>query len=206
MIQLTQNEQKALLTLFKEYAAHHNANTLSKLLGMSRFGAQKMLRRLESGGLLTSQPIGKAIIFTLKLRDQYTKKLLTLLLADEARQHLRWQDEFRELGKKADILILYGSAIRNWGKAADIDLLVVAPRGASREISALIEKARERLPKKLHAIRMTSEDLTDNLKKKNKVALNIIRTGIVLQGQDRLYGIVRDVACRQTGRMVPQKG
>ena len=206
MKHLTRNEQAALLTLFKDYATYHNANTLAKLLGMSRFGAQKLLRRLESEGVLSSQRIGRAIIYKPKADDDYTRKLLIFLLADEARRHLRWQDEFSELGRKAEILILYGSAARDWEKAGDIDLLVVCPQAASRAVGALVEKARGRLPKRLHAIRMTSGDLADNLKKKNKAALDIIRKGIVLYGQDALYGVILDVACGQAGGMVPRQG
>lgn len=193
-MQLTLNEQKALLILFKDYAAHHNANTLAKQLGMSRFGVQKLLRRLKAEGFLTSQPIGRAVIFRLKVDEEYTKKLLTFLLADEAKQHLRWQDEFSKLGGEAQIVILYGSAVRNWEKASDIDILVVAPGAASRAVGVLLERAKERLPKRLHAIRMIRQDLIDNLKNKNTVALEIVRTGIVLYGQDELYEVVRDVA------------
>src|SRR3989304_10574614 len=114
---------------------------MAKLLGMSRFGAQKLLRSLESEGILSSQQIGRAIIYRPKVDDDYTRKLLIFLLADEARQHLRWQDEFSELGRKAEIVVLYGSVARDWEKAGDIDLLVVSPQAASRAVDALIGKA-----------------------------------------------------------------
>ena len=62
MLSLTDKEREAMLILFKEFTAYYNANSISKVLGISRIGALKLLRRMEDAGVVNSQKIGKSIV------------------------------------------------------------------------------------------------------------------------------------------------
>lgn len=193
MASLTELEKKAALVLFKDFTAYYNANSLSKVLGMSRVGAMKILRKMEKGGLVSSQHIGKSIVYKLKLGDDYVRKLVAFLLADEANGFRRWKEEFKEMFREGCIVMLFGSAIANYEKARDIDLLIAAPGRDMREIGKAIESRREILPKKLHAIKVTRGELESNIKRKDRVILGIIRKGIILHGQEEYVEVMKNV-------------
>ena len=51
---------------------------------------------------------------------------MAFLLADEANKFKRWKEEFRQLFKKDRIIMIYGSAIKNYAQARDIDIMAVS--------------------------------------------------------------------------------
>ena len=64
-------------------------------------------------------------MYKLNLEDDYVRNLIAFLLADEANNFKRWKDEFKDLFKGERIVILYGSTIKNYEKAEDIDVMIV---------------------------------------------------------------------------------
>lgn len=193
MVSLTGKERAALLILFKDFTAYHNANSISKVLGISRVGALKLFRRLESQGLLASQRIGKSIVYKPKLNDDYVKKLIAFLLADEANNFKRWKEEFKELFRRGRIVMLFGSVLRNYEEANDIDLLVASAKSEKEEIDEILGKKADVLPKRLHAIQLTAVELERNIKRKEAAVLDIVKTGVVLCGQDDYVEVLRNV-------------
>lgn len=193
MLSLTDKEREALLRLFKDFTAYYNANSISRLLGISRVGALKLFRRLEAQGLVASQKIGKSIVYKLKLEDDYVKKLVSFLLADEANKFRRWKEEFKALFKKGRIVMIFGSVLRNYEKANDIDLLVASGRADKEEIDKLLESKAEILPKELHTIRLSASELESNIRGKKAAILDIVRTGVVLYGQDEYVEVLKNV-------------
>lgn len=198
MLSLTDKEREALLILFKDFTAYYNANSISKILGISRVGALKMFRRMEERSLVESQKIGKSIVYKLKLEDDYVKKLISFLLADEANGLKRWKEEFKGLFKKGRIVMLFGSVLRNYEKANDIDLLVASARADKEEIDKLLESKAEILPKRLHIIRLSASELESNIRRKEAAILDIVRTGIVLYGQDEYVEVLKNVTSSQS--------
>ena len=53
-----------------------------------------------------------------------------------------------------------------------------------------LQKIQSILPKKLHPIKATKEDLIKNIGDNNKSMIEIIRTSIVLYGCDEYMGVV----------------
>ncbi len=193
MVSLTEKEREALLILFKDFTAYHNANSVSKVLGISRVGALKLFRRLESQGLLASQKIGKSIVYKPKLNDDYVKKLIAFLLADEANNFKRWKEEFKELFRKGRIVMLFGSVLSDYEKANDVDLLVASAKSEKEEIDEILEKKADILPKRLHAIKLTAIELERNIKRKEAAILDIVKTGVILYGQDDYVEVLKNV-------------
>lgn len=194
MATLTEKEKKALLVLLKDFTAFYNANSISKVLGMSRVGALKMFRRMEKGGLIRSQTIGKSIVYKLRLEDDYVRKLAAFLLAEEANNFKRWKEEFKPLFRSNRIALLFGSSTINYEKAADIDLLVAVEKKEREEVEKLLEERRQVLPKKLHSIILTPRELLSNIKRKDAVILDIVRKGIILYGQDSYVEVMKNVS------------
>ena len=196
MISLTQKEREAILMLFKDFSTFYNANSISKILGISHVGAQKIFKRLLNGGALESKKIGKSIVYKLKLEDNYINKLVVFLLADEANRFKRWEEEFKELFKEGRTILIYGSMIKDYAKAKDIDIMIVMEMNKRdiKEVNGILKEKEGLLPKKIHAIKLTYEDLLKNIKGKNKAIIDIIKNAIVIYGQDKYMEVIKNVS------------
>ncbi|MDO8656240.1 MAG: nucleotidyltransferase domain-containing protein [Nanoarchaeota archaeon] len=190
MLSLTTKERETLLILFKDYTSFYNANSISKVLKISHVGAQKIFKRLKKENLIVNTKIGKSIIYKLNLKEDYTKNLISFLLSDEAHNFKRWKEEFKELEQKGRIIMMFGSAIKNYAQAHDIDLMIVIEQKEIKEIHAILKKKEEILPKKIHAIKLTKHDLLENIKKKDKAIVDIVKNAIILYGQDNYVEIM----------------
>ncbi len=192
MISLTEKERRALLILFKEFTTYYNANSISKVLGISHVGAQKIFKRLLRERILKDKQIGKSIIYKPRINDDYVCKLIAFLLADEANNFKRWKEEFKELFRKDGIVILFGSSAKDYAKAKDIDIMVVIKKDEFKEIKDIIKEKQELLPKKIHSIELTKSDLVRNIKQKKEAIIDIVKNGVVLYGQNEYVEVVKD--------------
>ena len=193
MATLTQKERETVLLLFKDYNTFYNANSISKILNISHVGAQKIFKRLLQENVVISKTIGKSITFKLNFSNDYVANLVTFLLADEANKFKRWKEEFKELFKKDRIVMLFGSTVKDYSHAHDIDLMIVLENKEVKEVNAVLKKKEEILPKKLHSIKLNHQDLLENLKKKDKAFVDIIKNAIILYGEDRYVEILKNV-------------
>ena len=193
MTTLTQKERETVLILFKDYTAFYNANSISRVLNISYVGAQKIFKRLLQGNIVISKTIGKSIIYKLNFNDSYVSQLVTFLLADEANKVKRWKEEFKELFKTNRIVMLFGSIIKEYAHAHDIDLMIVIENKELKEVNDILKKKEDILPKKLHAIKLDHHDLLKNLKKRDKAFVDIIKNAIILYGQDKYVEILKNV-------------
>ena len=190
MLELTRKEQEALLLIYKNIANFYNANSLSKELMITQVGTMKLLKRFEKNNILLSKKIGKSIVYKINIEEEFVQKLIAFALINEASKYLRWKDEFKSLYGKDRILLFYGSASRNYSNAKDIDIFIVIDKKDFHEVSKKLEQIQSILPKKLHAIKATREDLIKNIKENNKSMIEIIKTAIVLYGYDKYMEIV----------------
>ena len=193
MTTLTQKERETVLILFKDYTAFYNANSISRVLNISHVGAQKIFKRLLQGNIVISKTIGKSIIYKLNFNDSYVSQLVTFLLADEANKVKRWKEEFKELFKTNRIVMLFGSIIKEYAHAHDIDLMIVIENKELKEVNDILKKKEDILPKKLHGIKLDHHDLLKNLKKRDKAFVDIIKNAIILYGQDKYVEILKNV-------------
>ena len=194
MTTLTKKEKEALLIVFKDYTTFYNANSISKVLSISHVGAQKIFKRLLRENLVVSKTIGKSIVYKLNFNEPYVGQFISFLLADEANNSKRWKEEFKELFKKNRIILLFGSPIKDYAHARDIDLMVVLENKDVAEVNEVLKKKEEILPKKLHVIKLDYYDLLDNLKKKDTAFVDIIKNAIILHGQDKYVGALKNVS------------
>lgn len=193
MVLLTQKEREALLILFKDFSSFYNANSISKILKISHVGVQKIFKRLIKENLLINKKIGKSIIYKINLENTYARQLMTFLLADEANYFKRWAEEFKDLFKKNRVVMIYGSAVKNYAQARDIDIMIVMENKHIKKINKILKEKEEILPKRIHSIKLTSQDLLKNLKKKDEVMIDIIKNAIILYGQDTYVEVIKDV-------------
>lgn len=194
MVSLTPAERECLLLLFKDFTAFYNANSISKILNISHVGAQKIFKRMLNENLVISRQIGKSINYKPNFDEPYVSQLIAFLLADEANSFKRWAEEFKGIFKEGRIVMIFGSAIKNYAQAEDIDIMIVMDKDDVKEVNKFVNKKEEVLPKKLHSLIMAQQDLLENLKKRNKAMIGIVKNAIVLYGQNKYVELIQDVA------------
>lgn len=191
MRQLTEKEKTIVLLLTKDFTTYYNAHSLSKQIGMSPKGASKALKFLEQNEIVKSKRIGKAIIYKLTF-NEYARELAALFLFEEARTKApRWVKEFEQF-EKADVLILFGSVLRT-NKHNDIDLLILTEEKNYPAFDKQVLEKNKLLTKPIHPVWQVRSDLEKNLRKKDPVVLEIIKTGLVLKGQHTIMEVLSDV-------------
>ena len=193
MIQFTNNEKKALLIIFKDLDNYYNANSLSKKLNISRIGMMKLLKKLKKNEVLKSKSIGKSEIYKINLDLDYVRDMLAFLLSDEANNFKRWKNEFKELFREDKIVMIYGSAIINYTKANDIDLMIIGKTSKTSDINKFINQKQKILPKKIHLIKLSRDEFLKNLGEKQKSIMNIIKTAVILYGQAKYVELIKNV-------------
>ena len=193
MVHLTENEREALLILFKDFNTYYNANSLSQVLNISHVGVQKIFKRFKNEEITKTKKIGKSIVHKLTLEDDYVQKLISFLLVDETNNNKRWKREFEELYKNDRIVLIYGSIIKNYKMANDIDIMIILKRNDIHEVDKYVLEKNKILSKKIHCIKLTENDMYKNVKDKNKSIIDIIKNAIVLSGYDKYVGIIKNV-------------
>lgn len=187
--------QKALMVIFKDFSIEHTITSLAKELGVTRVGAWKILKKLEFDNLIILNPIssGKTSTYIVKLNwdNILTLKNIEISLTEEAMKSQRWLNNFIELEKKVDFLIIYGSILHSPKEASDIDILSVCSKNKFTEINEVINKIQKIQERKIHALNFTEEEFKKELS--NKAFIDAIKRGIVLFGQEKFIKFLKGV-------------
>ncbi len=190
---LSEKEKQILMLLFKDFATRYNARSISSKVGMTPRGALKALKALENQNFVIAEPFGKAIEYKFNSQSALAKKTIELFLLEEAEQeHKRWLEEFKNF-EEAEILLLFGSAARKAKTYNDVDLLIVLTQENFPQIKKKIEEKNKILVKKIHPVFQAPNDLAENIKKKDLVILDAIKTGIVLKGWTQYVEVISNV-------------
>lgn len=189
-------EQRTLLRLFKDFTATHTVTSAAENGKLSRPGAWKLLRRLESKGFITLKKIGQgktsAVIARINMNNPLTEKSLALSLTEEAMQQRRWRATFVEMEGHARFLILYGSILHAPGQAGDIDLIgIVEDKKSFDTLRKLSGKSQKTLMKTVHALFFTEEEFGQELAQQNKALTDAVRKGVILFGQENFVKFMK---------------
>ncbi len=192
MEDITKKEMEILRVIVKSPEADYNANSLSKEIKITSMGALKILKKLEKENILKSRKIGKATIYKIDTND-YARHYIELILSREGLyvnpKVKRWIQELKKI-KNADIIILYGSLLKNI-EPNDIDVLFVTNKNKFQKLQREIEEINKINIKKIHPLYQTFEDITDNIKKRHKPLLDAIK-GIVIHGQEKFIEVYNE--------------
>ncbi len=193
MKEITQAEMNVVLTLVKSPEVIYNANSLSKIIGITPMGTLKILKRLEQENIVKSKKIGKATTYKVNVEDPYTQKYLSLILVREAQsanpQVKRWITELKKI-KNADVIVLFGSVLEK-PNPNDIDVLLITNQKRFPKLEQEIKELNEINIKKIHPMYQTYEDIVKNIKKRDKPLLNAIK-GIIVTGEERFLEIYNE--------------
>ncbi len=193
MKEITSAEMNVVLTLVKSPEVVYNANSLSKVIGITPMGTLKILKRLEQENIVKSKKIGKATTYKVNVEDSYAQKYLFLILVREAQsanpQVKRWITEVKKI-KNADIIVLFGSVLEK-PNFNDIDVLLITDQKRFSKLQQEIKELNEINIKKIHPMYQTYEDIIKNIKKRDKPILNAIK-GIIIIGEEKFLEIYNE--------------
>jgi len=192
MKDITNNEMLFVLSILKSPEIEYNATSIAKHIGISPMGALKIAKRLEKENVLISKKLGKAIFYKLDISKDYVKQYAKFLLKREAEQShpyiKRWVTEIKKI-KNADSAVLFGSILKKYEKAEDIDVLLITDKEKFHKLKKEIEDINLVNTKKLHPLYQTKEDLKENINRLDKPILNAIK-GIVIFGEDKIISLL----------------
>ena len=190
-----ETSQRILLVLLKDLTIRHTVSSLAKETGLSRVGVWKILKNLEAEKIVVLSPIGigKTSVYSIGLswNNILTEKSIELLLAKEAQDNQRWLDNFKDLEKAADFLVLFGSIMHSPKEAVDIDILIMADRHKFNDVHAILSRIQKIHAKKIHSTNLTAMELREELKKPNKAIVDALKKGIILFGHKRFIKFVK---------------
>lgn len=192
----SKNEQKMLSFLTHHFAEKYNINQLAGHIGITPAGALKLLRKLEREGTAKLQKLGNAIFYTLDFASDLARKKAELSLFEEIKlPYARVQaEDLKRLRPFVLAAALFGSVLEKGEKAKDIDALAVIEKGKYKLVQRALDELQRLKPKRIQLVLQTPKDLAQNLRKPDKVILEIIRTGKVLWGHDVIVNAICEAA------------
>ena len=194
MKDITSNEMMFVLNILKSPEINYNANSMASVIGISRMGALKIARKLEQDNIIISRKWGKAKFYSLNFDSDYVRDYVKFLLKREAKQshpYVKvWIEDIRKI-KSADAAIIFGSVLRKYKDAGDIDVMLLINPKNYHKIQKEIHEIDELNTKKIHPMYQTKEDLIKNLKKEDLPLLSAIK-GIAAFGEDIIINAIKD--------------
>ena len=88
---------------------------------------------------------------------------------------------------------MYGSILTKGEQSRDVDIMVIIGRKALERVEKECDKISKKGTKEIHILVQTENDLKENIKKKNKAILDIIKRGVVLWGEDYIVKSIKNV-------------
>lgn len=181
-------EMRIALLLLKDFSTLHTITSIGKELGMTRSGIWKVLMKLKKEGYITLETTEEKslLIPKLNLKNELLGKYLDFALSKEAKEHERWIFNFAEVKGHVSFFILYGSVLKSYTKAKDIDVIGIIPDGKSfKKLHESLDKIQKSESKRIHSINFTELEFREELLKPNKAFIEAVSKGIVLFGQEQ---------------------
>ena len=186
---------RVILLLLKDFSIVHTITSLGKEVGMTRSGMWKVLKRLEPRKYIIMKATGKETSTTiqkLNFRNDLLDKYLILALSMETADYERWVFNFAPVKEHVSFFILYGSMLKSYAKANDIDVIgIVHNRKGFKLLHESLDKIQKSESKRIHAINFTEAEFREELLKPNKALVEAVKKGIVLFRQENFMRFMK---------------
>jgi predicted nucleotidyltransferase len=206
MVMLSDVERDVLLTLFSEFQTDYNANSISKKLKVSDVGALKALRKLDKKQLVISREYAGAKFYKVNLDSEYAQVTMKYILFTKVKEKGgRWSFILRDIIPEVTATMMFGSALRDYEKANDIDVVIVLKNQKIYEkVKEIVSKENSTRKKKVNVLYQTDKDIVRNLKKPDPVLVNALKFGMVVSGFETIIKAVRDAQKAHGNFAVPK--
>jgi predicted nucleotidyltransferase len=185
----------------------HNINEIARLANVSPSTSFRLLKDLEKEKAVISKREANSIFYKLNFKNPFSRKLCELISLDKRSIFMRGNPDIASLVKdlkeklRIDIksLVLFGSAAREEEKPRDVDILLIFPNGTElkkeiKEVERNIKEIEKIHTKKISPLYMTKEDFVKNLRKGNPTAVNIVKEGIIIDGEESFWKCVGELS------------
>ena len=71
--------------------------------------------------------------------------------------------------------------------------MIVIKKKDLKEVRRILKEKQEILPKKIHSIELTVNDLLKNIKQKKEATIDTAKNAVILYGQDKYVEIIKNV-------------
>jgi len=191
---ITPYQMRIALLLLKDFSAMHTITSIGKELGMTRSGIWKVLMKLKKENYITLETTEEKslLIPKLNLRNELLEKYLNFALSKEAKEHERWIFNFTEAKEHVSFFILYGSVLKSYAKAKDLDVIGIIPdRKSFKKLHESLDKIQKSESKRIHSINFTESEFREELLKPNKAFVEAVKKGVVLFGQEEFIKFMK---------------
>jgi len=187
---ITKNTKKILNYLLRNLELK-NINQISKELKISVGSGFKILKELEKKEFILMESLGNAKYYKINFGNSEVVKILELILIEETRELRGYSGIYAKEFEKFDcpLIILFGSILRA-NKFNDVDVLFV---GCSvKKVSKFCLEISKIKSKPVVPLILTKEDLIGELKKKKDSILEVVKTGVILNGEDIFIEVIKN--------------
>lgn len=197
MVELTENGKRALKLIFTDFLTSYNSYNLKDKIGLSNAGSLKLLRSLEQKNFLRSKKMGNAIFYRPNFQNEYVIKLLELIFLD----HSNWSDfvkgwiyDLKTFIPPTKAILLFGSILRKGKEAGDVDVCFILKKAQDyQKLQALVSEMNKKNRLKIHPLYLTEKDFKQKLKEKDKPLIEIVKSCIVIYGQELVVEVLKNV-------------
>ncbi len=197
MEEITENGKKVLKLIFTDFLAHYNSYNIKGKLKLSNAGSLKLLRSLKDKNLLISEKMGNAIFYKPNLANEYLIKLLELIFLDytETSSYVRgWIYSLKLLASQCKGILLFGSIMRKDREATDIDVCFILKSSKDYDsIKKRVDEMNRKNHKNIHPLFIVPREFEEKLKQKDAALVDMVRSCIVISGQQAFVEILKNV-------------
>lgn len=179
-----------LLTSFGE---DYSINQIAKNCNIAPNGALKILRKFEKEGVLKSRKIANINSYSINFENDKTKNIIELTLISDLTGKLKFRyEDLKPLKDVTKECIAFGSYTNLKKEPNDLDILFILDREKFKLYKEKSSQIYKTIPVKVHDILQTEEDFKENIKNRDRVVIEILRTGIVLWGYRKIIELIEN--------------
>ena len=197
MIEITENGKMALKLIFTDFLTNYNSYNIKDKIGLSNAGRLKLLRSLSDKNLLVSEKLGNAIFYKPNFKNEYLLKLLELILLDHSNLSnfvKGWIYDLRTFVPFTKCIFLFGSILKKDKAARDVDVCFTLKNAEDySKLQAKVNELNKKNRLKIHPLYSTQKDFEKKLKEKDKPLLEMVKTCIVIHGQELFVEVLKNV-------------
>lgn len=169
-----------------------NINQISRILKISVGSAFKILKMLEGRRIVISKKMGNSSFYQINLDNEEAFKICELMLIEEKTGLKGYPKIYAEDIKKfkdAELIILFGSVLSS-NNFNDIDALFVTNK--IKKVNSFCLSLSKIRTKPITPFILKRKDLINEIKNKKEVVLNLIKTGVVLKGEEIYLEVIKN--------------
>ena len=195
----SKNSMRIIEFLLRNLNREFNVNQIARNLKISVGSAHKILKSLASKNFINFRKMGNAIFYKLNLENKETQKICEIALIESKNKELSFNPVAKVYAKDietfgdAKAMILFGSILVKKEKAGDVDVLfVIEDKKAVKKVNEFCLEISKTKTKSIVPLIITERDLKGKFKSGDKVLLEILKTGIILSGEDVIIKSIKD--------------